>query len=67
MSYYARIVLSGRTLYPEKLKDVRERILKYAGQLAEIANEFDRQSKEFFGKGQWILKKKSFPAGRRSI
>jgi hypothetical protein len=39
MSYLARWILSGRHLSGKHLERGRKRVLKYAGQLAEIAND----------------------------
>lgn len=38
-SYWARLVLSGRELYPSTVEKARRRLMKYAGQLAVIANQ----------------------------
>lgn len=38
-SYWARLVLSGRELFPNTIAQARRRLMKYAGQLAVIANE----------------------------
>lgn len=44
LSYWACLVRSGHPLFPETLKNARRRLMKYAGQLAQIANEKISQS-----------------------
>jgi|GEM_PF-2733481 len=38
MSRYAKLLIEGSSLSDSQLKDARKRLMKYAGQLARIAN-----------------------------
>jgi hypothetical protein len=44
LGYWARLVIAKRELYPNTLAQARRRLMKYAGQLAVIANEKAKNS-----------------------